>query len=286
MNELFKEKVHVAFLGWEIERIVQPVIKMRATRLILICLPREEEGAWKYLLEIKRILEGEKITVDVIETSLYKMVSLLEILNKIFQVETRLGNEIYINVSAGTKITACASTIASMSTPGITAYYVRTKDYYPRNHMTFPQTLTKGIKEIFALPECQIDVPEGKYIKVLFAIERGEKELGGKVYLKTLIEDLKNMKVINVRPNSDPRKQASSEYMAMNKLLKQLQEWDYINISDKRRNKYITITRKGKDAVKMYLDYELDSKVIEKHHKQSIKEIIQLMDVPGELKLD
>jgi hypothetical protein len=257
--QLFREEVHVAFLGWAIERIAKPVLQMNGDRLIIICFPREKEHAWAYLDEIKSLLKEKNINMDIIESSLYKLVDLVSILNKIFQVERTKGNEIFINVSAGTKISACASTIASMSTPDVTAYYVHTKEYLPIvEGIKPPKTLTSGIEKILPLPECQIEVPESKYIKTLHLINRLSNEKNrGRIYIKDLIEYLKNEELISVKKNDNPRKQASSEYMATNALIRPLEKWEYIIKSPKKRNKFLTITPKGLNAIKMHLDFSL-----------------------------
>lgn len=274
LNPLFKEKVHVAFLGWEIERIIEPVVQMLGNRLIIICLPKERERAWNYLEEIKKQLEKKGITVDVIEAPLLNMVELLEILNKIFQVERSKGNELFVNVSAGTKISASASTIASMSKPGITAYYANPKEYIPAKEFDYPKTLSKGIKEIYALPECQIEIPEKKYIRTLHVIKNkiDISPESDRVYLKDLIEDLEKLGIINVKYNKNERKHTSSLYMATTSLVRNLDKWNYIEISPKRRNKYITMTLKGENAIKMYLDYEIDDKMLRKGKDKSIHE--------------
>ncbi|MFX0101869.1 MAG: DUF6293 family protein [Candidatus Hodarchaeota archaeon] len=273
-NPLFKEKVHVAFLGWEIERIIEPVIQMLGNRLIIICMPKERERAWGYLEEIKKQLEEKGKKVDVIEAPLLNMVELLEILNKIFQVESSKGNEIFVNVSAGTKVSASASTIAAMSKPGITAYYAKPERYIPAEEFTYPKTISKGIKEIYALPECQVDIPEQKYIKTLRVIKNKAVNVPetGRVYLKDLIEDLEKLGIIHVKDNKNERKHTSSLYMAATSLVRNLNKWNYIDISPKRRNKFITMTEKGENAIRMYLDYEIDDQMLVKGKNKSIKD--------------
>ncbi|MHA1794010.1 MAG: HFX_2341 family transcriptional regulator domain-containing protein [Promethearchaeota archaeon] len=276
-DSLFTERVHVAFLGWEIERIVKPVIKMNGNRLIMISFPKKREKAWKYYEGIKEQLTSKGIRVELIETSLYDMTSLLSILNKIVQIEHARGNEIYINVSAGTKITVCASVIAAMANKKVTAYYVQTNTYYPREHFEYPQTLTSGVSKVTALPECQINIPESKYIETLAVIHNREKEHGQKVYLKDLINELKRRKLISVKKNRDSRKQASSEYMAALNLTKKCMNWGYIEISKKRKNKFVTLTRKGRNAIEMYYNYKIDKNTLKNNEDLEINEWIKIL---------
>jgi hypothetical protein len=279
VNPLYKERVHVAFLGWEIERIVKPILEMRGNRLIIICFPKDQEGAWAYYEEIKRQLEAKNIKVEVIEESLYAMVDLLAILNKVFQVETRKGNDVYINVSAGTKISACASTIAAMTMPGITAYYVNMKTYYPRDDPNFKkddalQTLTTGFIKSETLPECQISVPDQKYIRTLHAMTKMKHEGHDKIYIKDLIEFLKKNSILAVKENVVRRKEKSSEYMAIKKIADKLVEWKYVMMSPKKRNKFLELTEKGMNAVRMYLDFDLGDEDLKENKDKSIVEWI------------
>ncbi|MEX2683869.1 MAG: DUF6293 family protein [Candidatus Sigynarchaeota archaeon] len=283
-NPLYKEKVHVAFLGWEIERIVRPVVEMHGNRLVIICFPKENEKAWPYLEEIKRQLEDKGIPVEVIQESLYKLVELISVLNKVFQVERLKGNEILINVSAGTKITACASTIAAMASKDVTAYYVHMDTYYPRDNPAFKkdnplQTLTTGFKDTTMLPQCQITVPEQKYIKTLHAIKKMGKKVDGpsKVYIRDLIESLKTQGIINVKPNKEKRKETSSEYMAIKAILAKLVGWNYVTISPKKRNRYVELTEKGLHAIDMYLSFDLCEADLKANKDASIVEWIDSM---------
>jgi len=282
VNPLYKEKVHVAFLGWEIERIVRPIIEMRGNRLIMICFPKETEKAWTYYEEIKSQLEEKNIKVEVIEESLYRLVDLLAILNKVFQIESLKGNEIFINVSAGTKITACASTIAAMTMPGIISYYVNMDTYYPRDNPNFKlenplETLTTGFQKSETLPECQISVPDQKYIKTLHAIKMMQKEGHEKIYIKDLIEFLKKTNILSVKENKVRRKQTSSEYMAIKKLVDKLVEWKYVAISPKKRNKYVELAEKGTNAIRMYLNFSLGNAELNDNKDKSIVEWISYL---------
>ena len=282
VNPLYKEKVHVAFLGWEVERIVRPILEMRGNRLILICFPQKDEKAWDYLEEIKRQLEAKGIPVEVIKESLYKLVELLSVLNKIFQVERLKGNEIFINVSAGTKISACASTIAAMSTKDVTAYYVRMETYYPADNPAFKQAdplqpLTTGFKDTYTLPECQITLPDQKYIKTLHAIKKMKDKGHAKVYIKDLIEFLKEQSVINVKRNKEPRKETSSEYMAIKAIMEKLVAWNYLTISLKKRNRFVELTEKGRNAIDMYLSFDLDEVALKENKNASIVDWIGML---------
>ncbi|MBN2150550.1 MAG: hypothetical protein JW839_03785 [Candidatus Lokiarchaeota archaeon] len=282
VNPLYKEKVHVAFLGWEIDRIVRPVLEMRGNRLILICFPKETEGAWDYLGEVKRQLDQKGIPVEVVQESLYELVDLLSVLNKVFQVERLKGNEILINVSAGTKISACASTIAAMAAKDVTAYYVHMEKYFPKDNPAFKkddplQPLTWGFKGTTALPECQIMLPDQKYIKTLHAIKKMNDKGHPKVYIKDLIESLKERSVINVKPNKEPRKETSSEYMAIKAIMERLVQWNYLTIAPKKRNRFVELTEKGRNAIDMYLSFDLDEADLKASKGEPIVEWIGLL---------
>ncbi len=180
-----------------------------------------------------------------------------------------------VEVSAGTKISACASTIAAMAAKDVTAYYVHMNEYFPRDNPAFKQknplqTLTSGFKDTFTLPECQITLPDQKYIKTLHAIKKMQEKGHTKIYIKDLIEFLKEQSVISVKPNKEPRKETSSEYMAIKAIMEKLVGWEYLSISPKRRNRFVELTDKGLNAIDMYLSFDLDEADLKENKNASI----------------
>ena len=79
--------------------------------------------------------------------------------------------------------------------------------------------------------------------------------------------------------NKNERKHTSSLYMATTSLVRNLDKWNYISISPKRRNKFITMTEKGENAIKMYLDFGIDDKMLVKGKNKTIKDWMKELQV-------
>ncbi|MHA1715240.1 MAG: DUF6293 family protein, partial [Promethearchaeota archaeon] len=147
-------------------------------------------------------------------------------------------------------------------------------------------TLTSGIKEISFIPKVSINAPKHKIIQVLKIIkEQVEKSTRERVYLKDLIPILFERKLIKPSFNKDPRKFLSSKYMATLKLTTIMEKSGFIEISDKPRNKFITITESGKDAIKIFLDYELKQSDFIGREDWSIEKWICYLEGNGSKKL-
>jgi hypothetical protein len=64
-----------------------------------------------------------------INTPVYKFSEVLSSLIKIMTEEREAGNDVYVNISAGTSEFAAAATVAAMMVEGVSAYTVNARDY-------------------------------------------------------------------------------------------------------------------------------------------------------------
>lgn len=75
------------------------------------------------------------------------------------------ADDVYVNVSAGSKITAIAGTIACMAT-GATPTYAR-PDYGPDDERVPDEPLHEAVAETFSLPTYPIGRPSREHVAVL-----------------------------------------------------------------------------------------------------------------------
>jgi hypothetical protein len=157
-----RERVHIMPVGYEHERIVQPAKRSRADRVILIGNEEDEEGdqGRERLKEVTEELEELNIPYHMTECRMFDLYSSLGAIAE--AVSTHADDDVYVNVSTGSKITAIAGMIASMVMDS-TAYYVRAKDYdgeTPRN-----------IIDVVNLPPFPIDAPDQEQVNIMALIE-------------------------------------------------------------------------------------------------------------------
>ena len=169
VNSLQILRVHVAPVGFEIDRIVLPAIKMRADRVWLIVHnePHADKGS-RFVKLIQAKLKDARIDCLQAQADRIDLFDILRALRTIFFREK--GNSILVNVSVGSKIQAIASMMACMMFKDIAMiikpYYVVPERYNSSSAKEENQE-TEGLKDIIGLPEYKIEIPSEKLIKCL-----------------------------------------------------------------------------------------------------------------------
>ena len=179
-HELLKKRVHIAPVGFEHDRIVEPIILGKADKVWLLKNGSDNGKTGIYLERVVESLKSSKILFEIKEVNMFSMIDILNSINEIIELEQK--NEIFVNISSGSKITAVALALACMLWEG-TPYYVMPKKY--PTHIA-GKTLSEGVKDIISVPKFQIISPEIEHLDVLNII----KQSGGSIKKKDLIERL------------------------------------------------------------------------------------------------
>ncbi len=251
----YARRVHIAPVGFEIDRVVEPLKRMEADKVYLFAEKTENaEKLQHFIDEIRKELNREgskKIEIEQRgwELSEIELYATLREYRKIIDQEE--GNDIFINVSTGSKIHAIAGMIASMifkdGTKTIMPYYVIPESYAdrPANNEQY----TTGCKEIKTLPNYRIEKPSDDIMDVLMKISEIEKT-GATVTKKILIETLEKDHIPLTTTADKNSKNDAGKYNALQrKYLKPLEEWKYIKIDDKSKRPRIEITEEGRNAL-------------------------------------
>jgi hypothetical protein len=186
-------RVHVAPVGFEVERVTEPILRERADRVYLLTRD-ESDAAQPFVDEVLRRLKAapRRIDVRLRRTTIWDVFGALSELRAIFASERRLDRRasevipIRVNVSTGTKITAIAGTLACMLWKG--------EPYYAQVSQTWYSGLTPRIRPVndivsrvdpVAVYELRSPAPE--LVQVLDALARR----GGELRKRELIRELK-----------------------------------------------------------------------------------------------
>jgi hypothetical protein len=259
VNSLQILRVHVAPVGFEVDRIVLPAIKMKADRvwLIIHSEPHVDKGG-RFVKLIQAKLKDARIDCLQAQADRIDLFDILRALRTIVLREK--GNSILVNVSVGSKIQAIASMMACMMFKDIAMikpYYVVPERYNSSLVKEDEEKQeTEGVKDIIGLPEYKIEIPTDKLIRCLDIIN---KKTDGKITKRELkdlaiehnliyIDD--NKKTIDgkkrVREYSD-----QAAYMTLNKnLIEPLLDWRFITESKIGSHHVVSLTDDGKHALK------------------------------------
>lgn len=156
------ERVHIAPLGYEYERIVLPTLNQKADRAVLIDYRHDEERP-PYHNQVREDLREAGVIVESREADIFSLYDSIGTVARL--IRENAEHQVYVNLASGSKVMAIGGMIACMA-EGATPYYVRAEEY----KFDGQEPLSKGIKETFALPAYPVEQPTAEHIRVLRAL--------------------------------------------------------------------------------------------------------------------
>jgi len=229
---------------------------MRANKAyIFILVDEKTEQFMDQYYAIENQLKENNIELISKGIDLHSYVDVIQNISLIIKNERDNNSEtkFFVNLSVGTKITAIAAMDACRFWD-CTPYYVRSEHYIPEKAVSKQtQALSYGKMEIFSPPIFKIIKPESNLIEALKIINEKKTGIYKKEFRKKLLA--KNLLMIQKKyelPN-DPKK-LSAEYMAMNQqyIYPLRDTWNYIQISDAKRNQKISLTELGEEVIQIF----------------------------------
>ena len=242
MPEMIKLRVHIAPVGFEIDRIVIPATKMKADKVYLLRHDNySEDKSGPYREKIIKKLAKINITTKVVDVNRYRLFGIIKVVKEIIQAERE--NDIYLNVGTGSKIHAVGCMMACMifdDRTNIHPYYAEPKSYHSYKGS---EQQTVGVKEIHKLPTYQIRTPATKLLNALEIIRKA-----GRITKKELAEIADANGLINIGARQENMDQARYASLDKNIIHPLEHDWNFINVEKLGRNRYITLTEDGEHA--------------------------------------
>ena len=184
--------MHIAPVGFEVERVTEPLERERADRVYLLTRT-DRDAAAPFVDEVTRRLARATwpIEVRLVRTELWDVFHALSSFRQIFEAERRTDRTarevlpVRVNVSTGTKITAIAGTLACMLWNGSPYYAQVTKAWYSART---PQVgrVTDVVTQVDPVGVYELRAPAPELIEVLEALGRR----GGTLRKRELIREL------------------------------------------------------------------------------------------------
>lgn len=243
MSNIVNLRVHVAPVGFEIDRIALAAKQMKADRVwLLMHTEPSKDRAQGFMEKIKAQLKKEKIEVHIAHSNRFDLFKLLRALKEIVQKEE--GNDIFVNCSSGSKIQAIACMMACMMFQGktkLTPYYAEPESY----SSVKGEQLSSGLKSIVKLPAYEIHTPKPVLVQALKIIQ----ENGGKITKKEMARISYEKKIIVVNAKEENFQQARFASLDKNIIQPLQNEWKFIEIERIGRTRWIKTTPEGQGAV-------------------------------------
>lgn len=238
-----KLRVHIAPVGFEVDRIVLPAIEMKADKIWLLEHDNQKDDrAKKYEVEIKKKFKKENIKTEIIKTNRKDTFKILQAVKQIIKTEEK--NDIYINVSSGSKIQAIACTMACMmfnENENLTPYYAVPKSY--PSYKEKQQSI--GLRNIIELPKYQIQIPKYELVQALKIIN----EHGNKITKKEMAKLAESQKLIIINAREENFEQARFASLDKNIIQPLIDDWKFVNVTKIGRNRWVELTQEGLNAI-------------------------------------
>ena len=248
-------RVHVAPVGFEVDRIVLPAVEMNADRVWLVTNRPDVDEGRKFVKSIQDQLKHARIECLQMEADRIDLFDILRALRLIILKEK--GNSILVNVSVGSKIQAIASMMACMMFKDIAMikpYYAIPKKYTSSLAKEEKQE-TEGLKDIIPMPEYKIEIPPQKLIRCLNIINQKNDGKITKRELKDLaiqggLIHVDGNRVTNRKKTKEAGYSDQAAYMSLNKnLIEPLQNWRFITETKIGTHHIISLTDEAKHAL-------------------------------------
>ncbi len=240
MSEIPNLRIHIAPVGYEIDRIVLPAKKLRADKVILLVHDNpSQDKATKFYDAISTLLEKQNITVV---KEYHNRLELFQIIKTVKNlIEDEKGNFISINLASGSKIQAIGCMMASMmfnDDKNVNPFYVEAKEYLGFSG----QAMSKGIKAIKYIPAYKIQKPEKRHIQALKIIA----DNGGRISKKEMARLAVEQKLIVV--NAENQSQAIFASLDKGIISALENQWGFVKVNKIGRTRWIEITDEGRHA--------------------------------------
>ena len=113
MKDMVNLRIHIAPVGFEIDRIIIPAVRMKADKVWLVAHEDvAKDKSIKYRQKIERQLEKKGIKTEVVFANRLRLFPIIKAVTKIIFKERK--NDIYVNVATGSKIHAIGCMMACM----------------------------------------------------------------------------------------------------------------------------------------------------------------------------
>jgi len=267
---MFSPQIHIIFNAREDQRIIKPLIENPPNKLYYFTAMVKSTNQADVNLEFynknvetlkKHIPSLEIITNPIDYTNYIEIIQELSKLIK-FEREMNSNSKFFINVSSGSKMTSIAS-VEAAKLWNCEVYYLYSSNYDPCGE----GVRHKGIFYIIEPITFPIKKPDESHIKTLkLIINLIEKKYYGKesdekskkyIYMKELINELYEKEIIKLeREHKDPSYRKSALYQKVKNYLQPIiKDFNYIKISDDKRNKKVFITKRGKQVLEIFKYY-------------------------------
>jgi len=262
-----RKKVHVTAVGVEVNRVVLPILDIGADRVILVenMEPSKDYTPFVDVVEQSLRKKCPNCTVERSQIDLFDIEKLIGQLGRLIVRERRENNQVFLNVSVGSRLYDAAGVIASLMY-GAIAYYAEAKSYWQdisiySDKKGVPLGTVKEIKCTIEIPQFCIKPPKAEWIRFLAILDdRAQKRLN--MSQSAIAGDLQQENLLS----KGEKGERMSDYKETVRVLSELRrkyiapllKEGWISIEGQRRSARVKLTDQGSRMLNIFSPVFLD----------------------------
>jgi len=248
MKDIINLRVHIAPVGFEIDRIIIPAVRMRADKVWLVVHDNvSEDKSAKYRQKIEKELEKKGIKTEIAYADRLRLFPIIKAVTEIIFKERK--NDIYVNVATGSKIHAIGCMMACMlfdDRDKIHPFYAQAEKYH---EYLGKEQQTYGVAEIHSLPTYRIGTPKWELLEAMRII----KKANGRIQKKKMAEEAEKSKIITVNAKKQNFTQARFASLDKNIVQPLVDIWGFVEVEKIGRNRWLKLTDDGNHAAEFLI---------------------------------
>lgn len=255
-----RDRVHIAPLGFEYARLKEPIVRWKADVVVPVAYSESDHEIPFVRALVAELEENERIEVDRRSCDIFDLYDTLGTISK--AITDYADEDVFVNLSAGSKITAIAGMIACMAT-GARPIYAR-PSYGPEAHRIPDEPLHDEVSDVFELPRYPIERPSDVHVATLSYIDRETTEDAKGRYRGVTKKGLIEFAVDREFPfvvESEATTQKGYYRLLDRHIVTPLREKEYLDVEKIGRKKYVTLSADGENALRAFRYVIDDSQV-------------------------
>jgi len=249
-----RKKVHITAVGVEVNRVVLPILDIGADRVILVenLEPCREYTPFVDAVEQSLRKRCPNCTVERSRIDLFDIEKLIGRLGRLIVDECRQNNQVFLNVSVGSRLYDAAGVIASLMF-GAIAYYAEAQSYWQDistycDRKGVPLGTVREIKCTIEIPQFCIKPPKPEWIRFLAILnDRARKRIN--LSQSAIARELQGMDLLSMGERKDKRPEKRETVRVLSELRRRyiapLLKEGWISIEGQRRAARVQLTDRG-----------------------------------------
>lgn len=249
-NVAIPHRLHVAPVGFEVDRVVEPIIRMEGEKAILLAQLSDRDQGRRFLDQVVARLKKKGIESQVIRRDIYDLYSCSRELVEVFR--SHRADKVFVNTSSGSKVQSIACVLSAMMVQSegidVSLYYAIPDEYTS----TLPRPISRGCKEVIPLPRLSLQVPPPEIIAAMTILRTGPRSKAD-----LAIELAKGGVLDRSRLSSEGRPADEAARVSLQtavdvRVVRKLEESRYATVKRKGRVTLVSLTPLGQSTAELF----------------------------------